>query len=306
MGKQHGHRPEDGDGLLERQTGSKGLPAGRPSRSRSISISTVSRKSSPIAMRRTATASSAATSCSCWKATAISEVLGDIPGARLVPQDKIGLSAFKRNGFLDIQSDQMTIGWDGDALCRSSTFPASSLDGAAFVAACQKSKIERTARRGRSRARERAIANASSTGFRRSASRRPTSTVCGLAGREFRLSHGRQGECLAGRCQECRRTSATGCDVASGKSQWPPAYFNHGDQPQQKLDFDGFLDACPARISSSPTTRSARRTARSALCGCLAREMPTQGVSQAGLDLWRSIIATRFPTLISRHRMPTS
>jgi len=57
------------------------------------------------------------------------EVLGDIPGARLVPQDKIALSPFKRNGFFDIQSDTMTIGWGGKRYVDASTLPASTLDG---------------------------------------------------------------------------------------------------------------------------------------------------------------------------------
>ena len=68
------------------------------------------------------------------------EVLGDIPGARLVPQDKVGLSAFKRNGYFDIQPDQMTIGWNGERYADISTLPTTSLNGDAFIAACENRK----------------------------------------------------------------------------------------------------------------------------------------------------------------------
>ena len=212
------------------------------------------------------------------------EVLGDIPGARLVPQDKIGLSAFKRNGFLDIQSDQMMIGWDGKGYVDASTFPASSLDGAAFMAACQKSRSNEQPAEGEA---ERVSAECQCrfsrfqvTGFTQPDLDMYTASL----GENFEYPTGAK-EIAWQALLKNAEDVGTGCDVASGKSQWPPAYFNHGDQPQQKLNFDSFLDACPAQDFILTNHKIGSPDRALSLCGCLAREMPTQGISQAGLDL---------------------
>ncbi|MER8433930.1 hypothetical protein [Mesorhizobium caraganae] len=76
--------------------------------------------------------------------------------------------------------------------------------------------------------------------------------------------------------------TATGCDIIGGKSQWQPAYFNHGDQTQ---DFSDFIAACPAKDFILGNRKFGTRDRALGLCGCLAREMPTQGITQAGLDL---------------------
>lgn len=213
------------------------------------------------------------------------EVLGDIPGVRLVPQDKIGLSPFKRNGFFDIQSDKMTITWDGKRYVDASTFPASTLDGAAFVAACQKNKT--SAQPAESEAEQ--VATACQCQFNRFHVLGLTQAdldayTASLAGQDVEYPAGDKEDAWLALSKSAQDV-ATSCEVASGKSQWPPAYFNHGDQPQQKLDFNGFLDACPTQdfIVTNHKTGSPDRAL--ALCGCLAREMPTYGVNQDGMDL---------------------
>ena len=205
-------------------------------------------------------------------------------GARLVQQDKIGLSAFKRNGFLDIQSDQMMIGWDGKRYVDASTFPASSLDGAAFMAACQKSRSNEQPAEGEA---ERVSAECQCrfsrfqvTGFTQPDLDMYTASL----GENFEYPTGAK-EIAWQALLKNAEDVGTGCDVASGKSQWPPAYFNHGDQPQQKLNFDSFLDACPAQDFILTNHKIGSPDRALSLCGCLAREMPTQGISQAGLDL---------------------
>lgn len=212
------------------------------------------------------------------------EVLGDIPGARLVPQDKIALSAFKRNGYLDIQSDQMTIGWDGKRYIDASTSPASSLDGAAFLAACQKSKSSEQPAEGEA---ERVDAACQCqfnrfqvTGFTQA----DLDMYVASLGENFAYPTGDKEAAWQAASKNAGEVS-TGCDVASGKSQWPPAYFNHGDQPQQKLNFDAFLDACPAQEFILTNHKIGSPDRALGLCGCLAREMPTQGIGQEGLDL---------------------
>ncbi|UVK47597.1 hypothetical protein BPNPMPFG_000435 [Mesorhizobium sp. AR07] len=212
------------------------------------------------------------------------EVLGDIPGARLVPPDKIGLSAFKRNGFLDIQSDQMTIGWDGKRYVDASTFPASSLDGAAFLAACQKSKSSEQPAEGEAE-RVSAACQCQFNRFQATSFTQPDLDMYTASlGENFEYPTG--GKEIAWQALlKNAEDVGTGCDVASGKSQWPPAYFNHGDQAQQKLNFDGFLDACPAQDFILTNHKIGSPDRALGLCGCLAREMPTQGISQEGLDL---------------------
>lgn len=207
------------------------------------------------------------------------EVLGDIPGARLVAQDKIGLSAFKRNGFLEIQSDKMTIAWDGARYVDASAFPASSLDGAAFVEACQNN------RSGQQADSAPAACQCQFNRFQQiDLKQADLDSYAASLGENFEYPTGEKGEAWVV-LSKIAEDVVTGCDVAIGKSQWPPAYFNHGDQPQQKLDFDSFLDACPKQdfILTNHKTGSPDRALT--LCGCLAREIPTYGASQEGLDL---------------------
>ncbi|WP_244497957.1 hypothetical protein [Mesorhizobium sp. Root695] len=269
--------------LLERQTGSKGLPL----TSFAIEVDLNLDGFPEIFAYRYAPGCDG-TNCGNFlfvlEGDSYQEVLGDIPGARLVPQDKIGLSAFKRNGFLDIQSDQMTIGWDGKRYLDASSFPASSLDGAAFLAACQKSKSNEQPADGEA---ERVSAECQcqfnrlqAIGFTQPDLDMYTASLA----ENFEYPTGEEWTALLA-VQNSAKDVATGCDVASGKSQWPPAYFNHGDQPQQKLDFDAFLDACPAQTFILTNHKIGSPDRALSLCGCLAREMPTQGISQEGLDL---------------------
>lgn len=212
------------------------------------------------------------------------EVLGDIPGVRLVPQDKIGLSAFKRNGFLDIQTDQMTIGWDGKRYVDASTFPASSLDGGAFMAACQKRKSNEQPAEGEAEGVD-AECQCQLNRFQvTSFTQADLEVYTASLGENFDYPTG--GKEIAWQALlKNAEDVATGCNVASGKSQWPPAYLNHGDQPQQKLNFDGFMDACPTQDFILTNHKIGSPDRALGLCGCLAREMPTQGMSQKGLDL---------------------
>ena len=95
-------------GLLERQTGSKGLPLA----SFAIEVDLNLDGLPEIFAYRYAPGCDGV-NCGNFlfvlEGDSYQEVLGDIPGARLVPQDKIALSPFKRNGFFDIQSDTMTM-----------------------------------------------------------------------------------------------------------------------------------------------------------------------------------------------------
>lgn len=270
--------------LLERQTGSKGLPLASFAIEVDLNLDGI-----PEIFAYRYAPSCDGIKCGNFlfvlEGDSYHEVLGDIPGARLVPQDKIGLSPFKRNGFLDIQSDKMTIGWDGTRYVDASTFPASTLDGAAFVAACQKSKLSEQPAEGEAEQ----VATACQcqfnrfqvVGFKQADLDAYTASI---AGQEVEYPMGDKEDAWLALSKSAQDVSI-GCDVASGKSQWPPAYFNHGDQPQQKLNFGAFLDACPAQdfILTNHKTGSADRAL--SLCGCLAREIPTYGVSQRGLDL---------------------
>ncbi|RWC91606.1 MULTISPECIES: hypothetical protein [unclassified Mesorhizobium] len=212
------------------------------------------------------------------------EVLGDIPGARLTDPAKVGLGAFKRKGFIDLQLNQTLASWNGERYADSSTFPASSLDGTAFIAACRKNKSSEQPEEGEA---ERVTSECQcqfnrfqTIGFAQA----DLDTYAASFGENFVYPTGDREKPWQALVKDAEDVG-TGCDVVSGKSQWQPAYFNHGDQQQQKLDFDAFLDACPAQnfILTNRKTGSPDRAL--GLCGCLARELPTQGVTQTGMDL---------------------
>jgi hypothetical protein len=270
-------------GLLERQTGSKGLPLASFAIEVDLNLDGI-----PEIFAYRYAPGCDGLKCGNFlfvlEGDSYQEVLGGIPGARLVPQDKIGLSPFKRNGFFDIQSDKMTIGWDGTRYVDASTFPASTLDGTAFVAACQKNKTSEQPAEGEAEQ----VATACQCQFNRfqvvGLTQADLDTYTASLGENFEYPMGEKQKAWLDLSNNAGDV-ATGCDVASGKSQWPPASFTHGDQPQQKLNFDGFLDACPAQdfILTNHKTGSPDRALT--LCGCLAREIPTYGVSQEGLDL---------------------
>ncbi|MGX5848900.1 hypothetical protein ACWGTO_17660 [Mesorhizobium sp. PL10] len=212
------------------------------------------------------------------------EVLGDIPGARLVPQDKISLGTFKRNRYFDIHSDQLTIGWNGERYADISTLPTTSLNGDTFIAACRTSRTSEPPEDGEA---ERAATDCQcqfnrfqAVGF----SQADLDLYVASLGKNFVYPSGDKEpawQALSGNASDV----AIGCEVASGGSQWPQAYMNHGDQPPQKLDFYAFLDACPARDFILGNRKVGTPDRALGLCGCLAREMPTQGMTQAGLDL---------------------
>ncbi len=212
------------------------------------------------------------------------EVLGDIPGARLVPQDKFGLSFFKRNRYFDIQADKVTIGWNGERYVDISTLPTTSLNGDTFIAACEKSKTSEQPEEGEA---ERAASDCrcqfdrfQAVGF----SQADLDLYAASLDKNFVYPSGDKEaawQTVSGNAYD----AATGCEVASGRSQWPQPYINHGDQPPQQLDFDAFLDACPSRDFIVSARKIGTPDRALGLCGCLAREMPTQGITQAGLDL---------------------
>lgn len=212
------------------------------------------------------------------------EVLGDIPGARLTPPDRVALGAFKRNGFIDLQLDQKLFGWTGDHYAEVSTFPATSLDGTAFIAACQKSKSSEQPEDGEA---ER-VAGECQCQFNRfqviGFTQADLDQYAASLGENFEYPSGGKEKAWQVVTTNASDT-ATGCDVVSGKSQWQPAYVNHGDQPQQRLDFNGFIAACPTREFILTNRKVGSPDRALSLCGCLAREMPTQGVTQVQLDL---------------------
>jgi hypothetical protein len=269
--------------LLERQTGSKGLPLS----SFAVEVDLNLDGFPEIFAYRFAPACDG-TECGNFlfvlQGDSYNDVLGDIPGARLVPQDKIGLGAFKRNGFLDIQIDQLTIGWDGSRYVAASTFPASTLDGTAFLAACRKSKSSEQPAEG-----EAGQASADCQcqfnrfqviGFTQA----DLDTYTASLGGDFEYPEGEK-EAAWNVLLNNAEDVGTGCDVAGGKSQWQTATLDHGDRPQQKLTFDGFLDACRAQDFILANRKVGSPDRAVGLCGCLAREMPTHGIDQARLDL---------------------
>jgi len=271
-------------GLLERQTGSKGFPL------TSFAVEAdLNHDAFPEIFAYRYTPGCDGIHCGNFlfvlEGDSYREVLGDIPGARLVPQDKIALSPFKRNGFLDIQSDQMTITWDGKRYVDASTVRASSLDGAAFVSACQKNKLIQQSLQNETeqvRAACQCQFNRFQTvGFTQADLNAYTAS---LLGEDFDYPLGDKEDAWLNLSKSAQDV-ATGCDVAGGKSEWSQGYFNHGDQTQQKLNFDGFLDACPAQDFILANRKVGSPDRALGLCGCLAREMPTQGVTQEGLDL---------------------
>ncbi|QKD04222.1 hypothetical protein [Mesorhizobium loti] len=212
------------------------------------------------------------------------EVLSDIPGARLAAPDKVSLGTFKRHGFFDLQLDQRVLGWTGDRYADASTFPATLLDGTVFMAACKKSKSSEQPEEGEAEKIAEAcqcqINRFQTIGF----SQAELDQYSASLGENFEYPSG--GKDKAWQAVATSGSDvATGCDVASGKSQWPSASLSHGDQPQQKLNFDGFLGACPTQDFILTNHKTGSHDRALALCGCLAREIPTYGVSQEGLDL---------------------
>lgn len=212
------------------------------------------------------------------------EVLGDIPGARLTPPDRVGLGAFKRNSFIDLQLDQKQFGWTGDRYADVSTFPATSLDGAGFIAACQKSRSNEQPEEGEA---ER-VAGECQCQFNRfqaiGFAQADLDQYAASLGEKFDYPTGDKEKAWQAIATSASDT-ATGCDIIGGKSQWQPAYFNHGDQTQEKLEFNEFISACPTQDFILGNRKVGTPDRALGLCGCLAREMPTQGVRQEGLDL---------------------
>ncbi|TPM42055.1 hypothetical protein FJ967_00790 [Mesorhizobium sp. B2-3-4] len=265
-------------GLLERQTGSQGLPPASFAIEVDLNLDGL-----PEIFAYRAAPGCDGVNCGNFlfilEGDSYHEVLGDIPGARLVPQDKIGLSAFKRNGFLEIQLDKMTIAWDGTRYVDASTFPASSLDGAAFVAACEKY---------RSGQQPESVTAACQCQFNRfqqiDLKQADLDSYAASLGENFQYPTGEKGDAWVV-LSKTAEDVVTGCDVAIGKSQWPPGYLVHGDQPQVKLDFGSFLDACPRQDFILTNHKTGTPDRALALCGCLSREIPTYGVGQEGMDL---------------------
>ncbi|MBA1143658.1 hypothetical protein [Mesorhizobium neociceri] len=212
------------------------------------------------------------------------ELLGDIPGARLTHTDRVGLGAFKRNGFIDLQLDEKLFGWTGDRYADVSTFPATSLDGAAFIAACQKSRSNEQPEEGET---ER-VAGECQCQFNRfqaiGFTQADLDQYAASLGDKFDYPSGDKEKAWQAIATNASDT-ATGCDIIGGKSQWQPAYFNHGDQTQEKLEFNEFISACPTQDFILTNRKIGSPDRALGLCGCLAREMPTQGITQAGLDL---------------------
>ena len=65
------------------------------------------------------------------------EVLDEVPGARLTDPNKVSLSAFKRNGFMEVRLDQTLAAWKDGRYLDVSRLPGTTLDGAAYLDACE-------------------------------------------------------------------------------------------------------------------------------------------------------------------------
>jgi hypothetical protein len=208
------------------------------------------------------------------------EALGDIQGARLTDPTKVFLGAFKRNGFLELQLGDTLAGWNGQTYVDTAAFTGTTLDGTAFLPACSKSLANEVQQEGEADA----AANACQCRFDRL-------QAIGFSQAQIDayaayIAPAPEGSPAWDDAFTAAGDVETGCDVAAGKTQWQPSSIQHGDQEQtERLDFDGFIDACKGEewIVGQRKIGSADRAL--GLCGCLARELPTYGVRQDGMDL---------------------
>jgi hypothetical protein len=210
------------------------------------------------------------------------EALGDIPGARLTDPTKVFLGTYKRNGFLELQLGDTTAGWNGQTYVDAATFTGTALDGAAFLQACRKSRTNEVQQDGEADA----VANECQCRFDRLQAIGFSQAHLDAYATYLDTYDGPENDSGWDTALVDAGDVDTGCDVAAGKTQWQPSGISHGEQQQtERLDFDGFIDACKGEdwILTHRKTGSPDRGL--GLCGCLARELPTYGVDQDQMDL---------------------
>lgn len=207
------------------------------------------------------------------------EVLGDLAGARLTDPAKVSLGAFKRNSFIDLQLDGTTASWDGQRYVDAATFPVTRLDGTAYLEACAKANPDHAVPVDATRG------SACQCRFER---------FQAIAFTQEQLYHAVDGAYPGGDDSNDGFTDTmsaisdvnAGCDVATGKAQWQPGYFPHGEKEQAEvLAFDAFIDACRSQDWVVGHRKIGSPDRAVGFCGCLARELPTYGVDQRQLDL---------------------
>jgi len=206
------------------------------------------------------------------------ELLGELAGARLTDPAKVSLGNFKRSGFIDLQLDGRIVSWDGQRYVDAGTFPATQLDAAVYLDACAKANPDDAV---------------------------PADAVSGspcqcrferfqaIGFTQDQLDHVVEGDYSDGDDPNAySRMYATisdvviGCEISMGRAQWQPAYFTHGDKEQtQVLTFDAFIDTCKGQEWVVDQRKIGSPDRAEGLCGCLARELPTYGVTQGQLDL---------------------
>jgi len=219
------------------------------------------------------------------------EVLGDLPGVRLTDPARVFLGAFKRNGFLELQFDQSLAGWNGERYADIGSFPASTLYGSAYLDVCGKANPDDAA---------------APDGTGQSACQCRLERFQAIAFTQDQLDRyaryvadpiSADNDADDGWDDTLNRSNdvVTGCEVVAGTSQWQPGYFQHGEQEQaERLDFDAFIDACKGQdwIVSHRKVGSPDRAL--GVCGCIARELPTYGVTQDQLDMLASYYRGEF------------
>ena len=212
------------------------------------------------------------------------DVLAEIPGARLWPEDSISLGIYKRQRYIDLQVGDATYGWAGDHYAEAAGFPSSTLNGDAYVAACK--------------------ADAEEGNPDAAAGEADANCACRM--KRFEALNLTQNEVdrmtrtiLRTGTEEDKAFDATatadwwnlgsdvaqGCGVEAGTTTWPSAFFTEDLPPQPALErLPEFVEAC----SAQPWVVSAKKVGTPdralAFCGCLAREIPVGGASQEQAD----------------------
>lgn len=234
------------------------------------------------------------------------EAFGSVPGVRLTAPDKVFFGQFKRKGFVELQMDQVALAWDGKRYVEAASLSSSRLDGGEFLSVCQ------------SQAAEDADAGATKTSCQCQLDRLQVANVQqGDLDTYVEYLKAEQSETIqagpdydtVAATLDIAEDAVTGCD-ANGGRQWDAAYFNHGEEEQQRLEFDAFIDACSSQAWLVDQRRVGTPDRALGMCGCIARELPTHGAVQSDMDaltayygneLADSDLDTQHPGLLDKH-----
>mgnify|MGYP001335275110 CR=1 FL=1 len=215
------------------------------------------------------------------------EVLTELPEARQAKD--YGVFNRKRNGYLDLQFDDINAGWTGELYADLDTFPYSNIDIAGYVATCEKWDRDYL--------------------FIDGAGDRATLCQCEAETyADFALSQELVDELIAQRealelekepppdsgeltSQADAVSDATqGCLADLGLSQWYSALYEPDyssvseERPQQPLEFAGFFGICSRLDWLVSEKRIGTPDRALATCHCMADWIAASGADQAALD----------------------